>query len=276
EALALLPLPLLALLAQSLLATQPLAAPADLLALLAALSPLSSLPPLALALLLSVGVVIELLLPADDGRYLLYHLHHLLPLLSLLALALLLAEGVVIELLLPADDVPHLVHHLNHLLPLLALLAHHAAGLQGLHQLAELVEHLLRHLAGALAGHVFQLIEHSLEILRPHHLVGIEALGHLHLLALGLLRKLLQELCHGLPQLLHEPRDLLVGRAFLQSLGELVLDFAQTPLGIGQCATVLDAQCDVPQLLDGTAHRISRAVARQPVIDGPQAQVDVL
>ena len=177
----------------------------------------------------------------------------LLALLALLAalalltlLTALLAEGVVEQLLLARDDVAELVHHLAHALAL-ALIGH-AARLQTVEQVAQLAQHLLGHVAVARARHVLEVLQHLVEILRRHHLVAAGAL-RLLLLTFGLLAQLLEELRQRLPQLLHQALDLLVGGALLDGLGQALLGGLQRTLGVGEIA-VLDAQRDVPQLLD--------------------------
>ena len=93
----------------------------------------------------------------------------------LLALAALLSEGVVEQLLLPADEVAELVHHLAEALAL--ALVGHAAGLQPVEQVAQLAQHLLGHVAVARARHVLQVAQHLLDVLRRHELaVAVHAL----------------------------------------------------------------------------------------------------
>ena len=173
-------LPLLATLALALLALSLLALP-----LLAALTLLAALPLLALLSLLSLLSLLALLA--------------LLAGLVAIGIALLLAERVVEKLLLFADDVPELVHHLHHLLALLALALalRHAPVLQLLQHIAELAEHLLRHVARALPRHVFDVAHHPLEVLLADGLVVL-ILPHLRRrLAFGLAGELLHELVQG-------------------------------------------------------------------------------
>ena len=205
----------------------------------------------------------------------------LLPLLALLTFAFLafftglalLAEGVVEELLLTADEVPELVHHLHHLLVLLALLAGHAARLELLQQIAQLTEHLLRILARPLPRHVLDVAHHALEVALAQHAVGRHTRRHLlRRLPFGLAGELLHELVERLAQLVHEPLDLFVGGALLKRLGEVLLGFTHTPLGFGEIA-VLEAQRDVPELIDHALHAGARAVAHKPPVGGAQAEI---
>ena len=111
--------------------------------------------------------------------------------------------------------------------------------------------------------------------MRRHHLVAAGALRHrLLLLALGLLAQLLEELRQRLPQLLHQALDLLVRGALLDGLGQALLGGLQRTLGIGEIA-VLDAQGDVPQLLDDAVADRARGRLLQAVEDGAQAEIDL-
>ena len=245
-----------------------LALPLTLLLALAATLALALAELLTLALSLTLALALLTLLSALA----------LLALLSLLAAG---AVGVIHQTLLLADQVAELIEHLHHLLAaavllLLLVAAGHAAGLQAVEHVAELGEHLLRHLAGALGGHLLELLEHLVEVLGPHELAGVRR----HLLgrhALGLLLELLQELVEGLAELLHELLDFLVRGAAFESLGEFLLEFAQALFGGRQPAAVLDPQRKVPELVDGGGDRLAlHAAAVEAVIDGAQAEVDGL
>ena len=173
--------------------------------------------------------------------------------LAALALTALLAERVVKQLLLMAEQVAELVHHLAETLAL--ALVGHAAGLQAVSRVAQLAQHLLRHVPVARARHVLQVAQHLLDVLRRHELAA--AIHALHRrLVLRLLGELLHELRQRLTQLLHELLDLLVRRAVLQGLRQALLGGAQGALGIGEIA-VLDAQRDAPQL---RRHAVARAL----------------
>src|SRR5581483_6673698 len=164
-----------------------------------------------------------------------------LPLLTTVALAALLVERIVEQLLLAAEQVAELVHHLAEELTL--ALVGHAAGLQPVEQIAKLAHHLLGHVAVARARHVLQVAQHLLQKLGRHELaVAVEALHRR--LVLRLSRQLLEKLGERLPQLLHQPLDLLVGGALLQGLRQALLRSPQCALRVREVA-VLDAYGDV-------------------------------
>src|SRR5262249_27079086 len=145
---------------------------------------------LAVALLLTLTLLSALPWPA-------------LALLALTALApltltALLAKRVVEQLLLPTKQTAEFVHHLAEAVAL--ALVGHGAGLQPIQQIAQLAQHLLGHVAVAGTGHVLEVAQHLLDVLRRHELaVTVHALhGRL---VLRIPRQLLQELGQGLAEL---------------------------------------------------------------------------
>ena len=213
-ALALLPLTLLTLTLTLLTALALLA----FLTLLAALTLLPALPLLAtLPLLALLALLARLPLLA------------LLALLALLTVAVLLAKRFILQTLLLADDVAHLVQHLHGLLIALLLLSlRHAARLQRLQHITQLAQHILRLIARALACHVFQIIEHLVQIFLAQDLVLIAIDRRT---VLRLLLHLLHELGQRLPQLLHQAFDLFVVGAIFERLRKLILGIAQAAFG---------------------------------------------
>ncbi len=194
----------------------------------------------------------------------------LLTLLALLPLAL-LSEGIVEKLLLPPDDLAELVHHLAHALAL--PLVGHAARLQAVEEVAQLAQHLLRRVLVAGPRHVLQVLEHLVEIAARHHLTV--AIHPLHRrLVLRLLLQLVEELRERLPQLLHEPLDLLVRGAVLERLRQTLLRLAQRTFRVGEIA-VLDAQGDIPQLCHHAAVAGPAVVTHEPPVGRADAEVDL-
>ncbi len=67
--------------------------------------------------------------------------------------------------------------------------------------------------------------------------------------------------------------NFLVGRAVLERLGETVLRVLESALGIRKAA-VLDAQRDMPELIDRALHAGPRLIVVEPVGDRAQAEID--
>ena len=127
---------------------------------------------------------------------------------------------------------------------LLALLR--ASGLQVVHHALQLRQELLRLVAIAGAGKVFQLVEHVVEILLAQHVLGI--LLRFALLVGHAFGQRLEKFLHRGAQLRHQPLDLLVGGAIFQRFGQGLLGVPQPPFGKRQIA-VLDAERDFPEVV---------------------------
>ena len=113
-------------------------------------------------------------------------------------------------------------------------------------------------LLGALLCHLLKLLQHAIKIARAHELVLVLlALLLLLRVLLSLALELFQELVHGLTKLLHQFRDFLVGGAAFESFGEFLLEFAQALFGSRQSAAVLDAQSDMPELINGAGNDLA-------------------
>src|SRR5690606_2497047 len=80
------------------------------------------------------------------------------------------------------------------------------------------------------------------------------------------------ELVERLAQLIHEPLDFLVARAFLQRFRQIFLRLAQATLGLGEIA-ILEAKGGVPELIDDALEAIAALVAHEPPVGATQADV---
>ena len=194
--------------------------------------------------------------------------------LTFVAILLHLVEGVVHQLLLLADHVAELVDLLLHLARSLAVgLVAGLAGLQAVHEVAHLGQHLLGLLARAVLGGLFQLAHHAFEIVLAELLIVL-VLAVLIGLAFVLLGELLDVIVHRLAQLFHELFDLGFGSAVVERFGQLVLGVLQATFGVGEIA-VFEPQRDLPQLVDDAVARGAGPVAHQPVGRGPHSQIGV-
>ena len=195
----------------------------------------------------------------------------MLTLFALITVTVLFAEGFILQALLLANDVAHLVQHLHRLLIALALLAlSHATRLQRFQHVAKLAQHILRLIARALARHVFQVVEHLVEIFLAQDLVRVHALDRR--IVLGLPLHLLHEFRECLPQLLHQAFDLLVVGTVLQCFRQLILGIAQAPLGRRQRAAIFQPQRHVPKLIHDRFHTRPRTILGKTVIRAPQPE----
>jgi hypothetical protein len=79
-----------------------------------------------------------------------------------------------------------------------------------------------------------------------------------------------------LTQLLHQALDLGVRCAFLDRLGEPVLNVPEPALGLRQTPTVLDPEGDVPQLVDHAPEPGSAPVQQQPMIHRAQPEIHMM
>ena len=84
------------------------------------------------------------------------------------ALVLTLTEGAVAQFLLVVDHVAELVELLHHLAEVVAVHVRRR-HLQVFHHLLELLQQLTRGVLSAVARHVFQAVEQTLEVLRAQH-----------------------------------------------------------------------------------------------------------
>src|SRR5690606_676580 len=195
---------------------------------------------------------------------------------TLLLAAPLLVElkGLVHQFLLAPQHLAQLIHLLAHLALLLALavLLLSLAHLQVVHHVLELRQKLLGLIPGARLGEILDLVEHPVEIARAQLL---HVLRHLHRrirvlhLALG---ELAQELLHGLAQLLHQPLDLFVAGAVLERVAQRLLRLAQ-PLLRRREVAFLDAESDLPQIVDDLAQLVVGPCHRQPGARRDDAQI---
>ena len=170
--------------------------------------------------------------------------------------ALLLVEpvGLVHHLLLAAHDLAQLVHLLAHLARFAVLLLAAAAGLQVVHHVFQFRQQLLRLVAIAGFRQVLDLVHHLVEIALAQFL---RAVRHLHgvLLVRMALGEFAQEILHRLAQFLHRLVDVLVTRAVLQQVLQVLLGLTQALLRRRQVA-FLDAERDVPEV----AHHVAQLV----------------
>ena len=232
------------------------------------------------AVLILVAVVLIALLALLAGLPLLHALLAAILLALRLIAALLLffvAEGVIAQLLLVAGHLVEFVQRLVHLAGhgVRAPLA--LGGPQIFEQVLQLLHHLLGFGHLPVAHHLLDAVEHGLEILRGDGagivIVGA-ALGLLIApLALGLLGQFVQELVQRRPHLVHQFADLVLGRAPVEGVAQVLLGGAQIPLGVAEAA-ILDAQRHLPHEIGHPQQIRILAGAGQTIGDVMEAQID--